>query len=269
MKKTIFITGSSSGIGKSTARYFQEKSWNVAATMRHPEKDTELKTLPNILCLQVDVTDRESIQKAIQQTRGHFGNIDVLVNNAGYTLMGPFEGATPDQIQQLYDVNVFGVMNVTREILPHFRELRRGCIINVTSLAGRIGIPFSSFYGSSKWAVEGFSEALMYESGKFNIQVKIVEPGAVRTNFAKNAVIVRTPKIQVYEEALDKRIANYRKRESGFSDPIVVAKVIYQAANDSGNQLRYIAGSDAKLMWRLRTLLPFRVFSALLKRVTG
>lgn len=265
----MFITGSSSGIGKATARYFQDKGWNVAATMRHPEQDTELQKLPNVLCLQVDVTDRDSIQKAIQQARGHFGKIDVLVNNAGYTLMGPFEGATPQQIQELYDVNVFGVMNVTREILPHFRELGNGCIINVTSLAGRIGIPFSSFYGSSKWAVEGFSESLIYELGKFNIRVKIVEPGAIRTNFAKNAVIVRTPEIQTYEEALNRRIANYRKREGRLSDPIVVAKVIYQAANDSSNRLRYIAGNDARLMWRLRTLLPFRVFSALLRRMTG
>ncbi len=240
-----------------------------AASMRSPEKDTELRNLSNVLCPGLDVTKSESIRAAVWQAIGQFGKIDVLVNNAGYTLMGPFEGAESHQIRNLYDVNVFGVMNVTREILPHFRERRSGGVINVTSLAGRIGIPFSSFYGSSKWAVEGFSESLLYELDKFNIRVKIVEPGAIRTNFAKNAVLVKTPGIRVYEEALDRRIANYRKREGRLSEPIVVAKVIYQAANDSSNRLRYVAGNDAKLMWRLRTILPFRVFSALLRRMTG
>ncbi len=191
MKKTVLITGCSSGIGKAAAFYFHEKGWNVAATMRRPDTECELTRLANLACLRLDVTETRSIQKAIRDTEERFGAIDVLVNNAAYNLTGPFEGATPDQIQALYEVNVFGVMNVTREILPYFRKKHTGMIINVSSLGGLIGMPLSSFYASAKWAVEGFSESLRFELRKLGIHVKIVEPGGVKTRFASNSIIVR------------------------------------------------------------------------------
>ena len=125
MQKTVFITGCSSGIGKATTKYFAAKGWNVAATMRNPSKETELNNLSNVKLFAVDVTDSESIKKAITDTLEAFGNIDVIVNNAGYGTVGVFEAAEKQQIQRQFDTNVFGVMNVIREILPYFREKKQ------------------------------------------------------------------------------------------------------------------------------------------------
>ncbi len=269
MKKTVLITGASSGIGKRTAIYFHEKNWNVAATMRTPENEKELKKYGNISCFKLDVTDIDSIKSAIQSIKVKFGTIDVLVNNAAYSLTGAFEGATAEQIRDLFDVDVFGVMNVTREIIPVFREKEKGVIVNVSSLGGLIGMPLSSFYASAKWAVEGFSESIRFELLKLGIKIKIVEPGAINTNFASNAIIVRKDDVPSYAETLDKRLKGYEERRDRLNDPVVVSKEIYRAATDKNDRLRYLAGSDAKTFWRIRKILPFPMFTALLKRMAG
>ena len=126
MQKTVFITGSSSGIGKASVKYFAQKGWNVAATMRDPSKEKELNTLENVKLFTLDVTNSESIQKAIADAIECFGGIDVIVNNAGYGGVGIFEAAQKEQIQRQFDTNVFGVMNVIREILPYFRKRKEG-----------------------------------------------------------------------------------------------------------------------------------------------
>ncbi len=269
MRQTVLITGSSSGIGKATAYYFHEKGWNVVATMRNPDVEQDFSHCANITCLRLDVTDIGSIRKAVTDAKERFGMINVLVNNAAYSLTGPFEGATPDQIQTLYDVDVFGVMNVTREMIPHFRETRTGTIVNVTSLGGLIGMPLSSFYSSAKWAVEGFSESLRFELQKLGIRVKIVEPGGVKTSFASNAIIVRKSDVPSYQETLEKRLRGYEKRRNQLTDPKLIAKVIFKAAEDNNNRLRYLAGNDAKVFWALRQILPFRIFTSLLRRLAG
>ena len=269
MKKTIMITGTSTGIGKATALYFIQKGWNVVATMRSPAKETQLTDYENLLCLRLDVTDINSIKTAIQKSIKHFGHIDVLVNNAAFSLTGPFEAATPEQIQNLYDIDVFGLMNVTREILPHFRKRNNGTIINISSLIGLVAMPLSSFYASAKWAVEGFSESLRFETGDLGIKIKIVEPGGVKTNFASNAIIVRKKDVPSYEKTIEKRIAGYEKRKNKLTEPVEIAKVIFTAAVDNSNRLRYVAGSDAKVMWYLRKILPFKLFSSLLKKLAG
>ncbi len=269
MHKTVLITGASSGIGKASAIYFQKMGWNVAATMRNPDREQDFRLLKNLACLHLDVTDIDSIQTAITKALELFGGIDVLINNAAYSLTGPFEAGTPDQIQALFDVDVFGVMNVTREILPYFRERQNGTIINVTSLGGLIGMPFSSFYTSAKWAVEGFSESLRFEAGKFGIRIKTVEPGGVKTRFADNAIIVRKKDVAVYEKSMEKRLAAYEKRRDKLNDPVVIAEVIYKAVKDKSNRLRYLAGKDASLFWFLRKILPFSVFTSLLSRLAS
>ncbi|MCF8395674.1 MAG: SDR family oxidoreductase [Melioribacteraceae bacterium] len=269
MKKTVMITGTSSGIGKATALYFHQKGWNVAATMRHPEKEKDLTDSDNLKILQLDVTNIESVRKAINDGIKHFGSIDVLVNNAAYNLTGCFEGGSPEQIQTLYNVDVFGVMNVTHEIIPYFRENKNGVIVNISSLGGLIGMPLGSFYASAKFAIEGFSKSVRFELNKLGIKVKLVEPGAIKTNFADNTIIVRKKDVPSYEETIEKRLAAYEKRRDKLSDPIVVAKVIYKAATDNNYRLRYLAGNDAKLFWRIRKLLPFGMFTALLKRMAG
>jgi NAD(P)-dependent dehydrogenase (short-subunit alcohol dehydrogenase family) len=159
--KTVLITGASSGIGMETALYFHERKWNVVATMRNPDKRrTPLheKGLPDLVHL--DVMDEKSIRDAVAYAVKKHGRIDVLVNNAGYAMYGLFEAATKEQAARQFETNIFGLMAVTREVLPHFRKQKDGVLINIASMGGRIGFPLYSIYNASKWAVEGFSESL-------------------------------------------------------------------------------------------------------------
>ncbi|MEO7539507.1 MAG: SDR family oxidoreductase, partial [Pyrinomonadaceae bacterium] len=171
MEKVVLITGASSGIGLHTAKLFQAKNWKVAATMREPEKAGELNKIVDIECCRLDVTDTASIKSAIEATLDRFGRIDAVVNNAGYGLLGAFEAASAEQIERQFETNVLGVMNVCREILPYFREQKRGHIVNVASIGGRMTFPASSLYNATKWAIEGFSEALQFEVEQFNIRI--------------------------------------------------------------------------------------------------
>ncbi|WP_299461553.1 SDR family oxidoreductase [uncultured Microscilla sp.] len=188
--KTVLITGSSSGIGKAAVQFFQSKGWQVAGTMRRPENETELNRLDNVKLYALDVTSNESVKTAIHQAIKDFGGIDVVVNNAGYGLAGPFETATEEQIAKQYDTNLFGVMRVTREVLPHFRARKAGRFVNITSIGGLIALPFNSLYHGTKWALEGFTESLRFELEPFNIKVRLVEPGGVKTDFAGRSLVM-------------------------------------------------------------------------------
>ena len=184
MNKTVLITGTSSGFGASAANFFAGKGWKVIATMRDTVKTPDFSNSENIFVTRLDVEDPASIHLAIEAGIERFGKIDVLVNNAGYGLFGIFEGADPKAIQNQFAVNVFGAMDVTRAILPHFRENKSGVIINISSGAGAIGFPMASIYSSSKFALEGWSEGLRYELASLGIQVKVIEPGgAPQTGF--------------------------------------------------------------------------------------
>lgn len=154
--KTIFITGASSGIGRTTAKHFAERGWNVVATMRSPEQESELITLDNVLVLQLDVEKSDTIQSALAEAIKRFGKIDVLLNNAGYGTMGLIEVATDEQIRRQFEVNVFGLISMTKAILPHFRSNQDGLLINISSMGGKVTFPTMSLYHSTKFAVEGF-----------------------------------------------------------------------------------------------------------------
>jgi NAD(P)-dependent dehydrogenase (short-subunit alcohol dehydrogenase family) len=247
MEKVILITGTSSGIGKAAVRYFAGRNWKVIASMRSPEKEMELTQLDNVWVQQLDVEDPASIETAIQKGIAHFGHIDVLVNNAGYGQMGIFEAMTPRQISRQFDVNVFGVMHTTRAILPHFRERKSGLILNVSSGAGKFTLPTLSLYAASKFALEGFSEALSHELFPLNIQVKIVEPGGTETNFSKVgnaefAVDAALPEYQPFLEAAGKLFQDLRN--AGLVSAEDVAAVIYSAVTDGKDTLRYVIGND-------------------------
>ena len=191
MTSTVLITGCSTGFGEATARLFASRGWNVVATMRRPEAGAGLAALgDNVLVARLDVQDPASIDAAVAQAIARFGRIDVLVNNAGFGLFGVFEAAPRDKIREQFDVNVFGVMDVTRALLPHFRANRAGTIINISSGAGIFTLPMISLYCASKFALEGFSEALSYELASLGIAVKIVEPGGVtKTSFGERSAV--------------------------------------------------------------------------------
>lgn len=252
MKKTVLITGASSGIGKAATRLFHANGWNVIATMRNPEKETELSELVDVLVTRLDVQDRGSINAAIKAGVEKFGRIDVLVNNAGYGQNGIFEATSREKIQQQFDVNVFGVMDVTRAILPHFRSNKAGLIINVSSGAGLFTLPTLSIYCASKFALEGFTEALSYELLALGIGVKSVVPhgGVAETSFRDRAGAdfavdpVGLPDYNQFLQAAQRSFgAMVAAKMMTSSD---VAKVIHEAATDGKDQLRYLVGDDAR-----------------------
>jgi NAD(P)-dependent dehydrogenase (short-subunit alcohol dehydrogenase family) len=266
MANTVFITGTSSGIGRATVQYFFQKGWNVAATMRTPEKDTQLQHLPGVRLFRLDVLDEESIHKALQSAIEAFGGIDVVVNNAGYGAVGVFEAATKEQIQKQFDTNVFGVMNVTRAVLPYFRQKRGGVIVNITSMGGRITFPVYSIYHATKWAVEGFAESLQYELKPFNIKIKNVEPGVIKTDFYdRSQDLLQKEGLHDYDTYVDAILANVKESNRTAPGPEVVAKTIYKAATDNSYRLRYLTGNlQTKVVMLLRNLLPLSWFRGLI-----
>jgi NAD(P)-dependent dehydrogenase (short-subunit alcohol dehydrogenase family) len=247
MTKTILITGASSGFGRETAKIFQQQGWNVVATMRSPENEQGLNGLENVLVIRLDVQDAASIQNAIKETLLRFGSIDILLNNAGFGLMGVFESATPEQIQKQYAVNVFGLMDVTRAVLPQMRQQGSGTIINISSFGGQVGLPFGSLYNSSKFAVEGFSESLSHEVSQFGIVVKVIEPGGVDTNF-RNGIEMIKNEIPEYNPILGNFFGRYAGATAHLpkATPTDVAQVIYEAGTDDKAQLRYVVGEDSQ-----------------------
>lgn len=266
MEKVILITGASTGIGKETAKLFQAKNWKVVATMRSPEKDEELRNIVDLAVIRLDVTDSDSIKSAIAETLKKFGRIDAVVNNAGYGLAGPFEATTPEQIARQFDVNVFGLMNVCREIIPYFREQKRGTIVNIASLGGRTAFPFYSLYNSAKWAVEGFSEALQYELEPFNIRVKLIEPGPIKTDFySRSEDIARADDLHVYDHYFEKAHASMKKSGETAPDGSVVAQTIYDAVTDGSKHLRY--GVNTKGLLAMKAILPEAAYRKLVKMI--
>jgi len=246
MSKTILITGASSGIGKTTAKHFQGQGWNVIATMRSPEKETELTALDNVLVAKVDVLDHDTIEAAVEAGIETFGKIDVLLNNAGYGAYGLLEATPIEKIRRQFDVNVIGLFATTRAVLPHFRANRDGVIVNISSIGGQTTFPLGSLYHGSKFAVEGLSEALSFEMDAIGVKVKIVEPGMIRTDFGGRSLDFNNDESMTeYQDVVGKLFAAMEPLAAGGSEPEVVAEVIYEAATDGTDRLRYTAGDDA------------------------
>ncbi|NDJ75249.1 MAG: SDR family oxidoreductase [Chloroflexi bacterium] len=250
--KAIVITGSSSGIGKAAAKLFAAQGWQVAATLRKPENETELTEIDKIKLYRLDVTDPASIDNAAVPILNDFEVIDVVLNNAGYGLVGPFEASTPAQIRRQFDTNVFGLMEVTRAFLPHCRANQAGILINVSSLGGCITYPFTSLYHSTKWAIEGFSESLAFELGELGIQVKLIEPGAVATDFGGRSMEFAMPnELPDYGPAAQKFMAAQVNSDRVPATAEQIAEGIYEAATDGKTQLPYPLG-DAAETYRMR-----------------
>lgn len=244
--KTVLITGTSSGIGRAAVLKFNNEGWNVIATMREPSKETELNQLNNTLVVTLDVQKPETISQAIIAGINKFGQIDAVVNNAGAAIFGVFELATEDQVNKIFDTNVFGPMRVLRAILPYFRAQRSGTIINITSQGGRITFPTCSIYHATKFSLEGLTEAIAYELIPFGIRTKIVEPGSTATGFV-GAAEVTAGEIPEYEEFINIGLGNWAKHDTMTSQPEEIAATIFIAATDDNDQLRYKAGRDTEL----------------------
>ncbi|MEQ8424782.1 MAG: SDR family oxidoreductase, partial [Cyclobacteriaceae bacterium] len=254
MNKTVLITGASSGIGKMTAIYFHEMGWNVAASMRSPEKEKDLVEFEKIKCIALDVLDQKTIESSISKTIEAFGGIDVLVNCAGFDLVGPFESTQPEKIKAQFDTNVFGAMNVIRAVLPHFRSRHHGVIINLTLGEGRLSLPLNSVHHASKAALQGFSEGLQLELRPFDIKIKTVEPTAVTTDFYGRSQDVADSRDQsTYREYVDLTMPNLQFLGVTGIEPGVVAAKIYKAATDSSWRLRYPIGSGASILYWLKS----------------
>ncbi len=269
MKNTVLITGASSGFGKAAAKLFHTNGWNVIATMRSPEKETDLSTLSNVFVTKLDVTDKLSIQKAVAAGIEKFGKIDVLVNNAGYGALGALEAATEEQVKQQFDVNFFGLIAVTKAVLPGMRKQKSGIIINVSSVGGRITFPFSSLYHATKFAVEGLTESMQYELNPLGISLKIVEPGGYKTEFAgRSMTLLKADGLDDYNQAFDKFVTmiDHWPMSENLGE---VADVIYEAATDGTEKLRYPVGHDAVHLIQTRQQMDDVDFKKMMSAQTG
>lgn len=260
------VTGSSSGIGFETSLLLARSGFYTYATMRNLSKSKEILDITKkehlpLRVLPLDVTDEESTRQAIDMVMYEQNRIDILVNNAGYSLVGALEQLSMDEIREEFETNFFGIIKLIRKVLPIMRKQRSGRIINVSSLAGRIGLPLVSAYVSSKFALEGLSESLKYEVQDFGINVILIEPGVIKTNFIKNLKIgkrvitsengnVNTSSADLpYAEITQKRISAFKPRFEKGSSPKEVADTILEAVTSNKPKFRYIVGQDAfKLM---------------------
>ncbi len=257
-RQIALVTGCSSGIGFETSLLLARNGVYTYATMRKLSKSVDIlnhakkESLP-LETLGLDVTNEKSISKAIEKIINEQGRIDILVNNAGYSLLGPLEELQIDEIKEEFETNFFGVIRLIQSVLPTMRKQRYGRIINISSVAGRIGFPLSSAYVSSKFALEGLTESLRYEVQNFGIHAILIEPGVIKTNFAinlrvgKDVIVLQDTKdiSSPYAEVTEKRVSALRPRiEKGLS-PTKVAKVILDAAMSDNPEARYLVGQDA------------------------
>jgi NAD(P)-dependent dehydrogenase (short-subunit alcohol dehydrogenase family) len=265
MSKTIFVTGASTGLGRATAILFAQHGWKVIATMRKPEQERELGTMAGIQLLPLDVTDLAQIEEAARRALA-MGRVDVVFNNAGYGLFGPFEAATDEQLQRQLDTNLLGVMRVTKAFIPSFRERREGIFIATSSIGGHFTFPFNSPYHATKWALEGWSESLAFELGQFGIRVKTVAPGGIKTDFVtRSLVLTEHPAYAKLVERVLSVITD-PKRTQRQSSAEHIAEVVYVAATDGKSKVGYLAGSDAKLIYWMRAIIGVEGSRKLIRR---
>lgn len=252
-QKVSVVTGSSSGVGYETALILARNGFLTYATMRNTEKGESLNSISKkenlpIKILQLDVTDESSVNTAIKTIYDESGQIDVLINNAGYGLVGAFEDVSMEEIKSQFETNYFGLIRVTQAVLPIMRNQNSGKIVNISSGAGRFGYPTGSIYVSTKFAVEGLSESIAYEVEPFGVKMILVEPGVIRTNFFNASTITKkslnpdSPYFKMFQ-SMGSGISEML--ENG-STPELIAKTVFDAVTSDNPKIRYPAGNDVK-----------------------
>lgn len=272
-RQVVLITGCSSGIGRATALEAAARGHNVFATARDESSISDLSSVDRIRTLRVDVTEPDSITAAVRTVVGEAGRLDALVNNAGYGQYGAVEEVSPDEWRAQYEVNVFGAVAMIRATLPAMREAGGGTIVNVSSVGGKISIPFAAPYCSSKHALEAISDALRIEVAPFGVRVVIVEPGPIGSQFAARAManverFLRGPGpyASIYghaEQAMNTDFA------AGMLPPERVARVIVRAIESSWPKTRYKITTMAKTLIPLKRMMPDRMIDHEMRRKLG
>jgi len=273
-QKVAIVTGSSRGVGQETSLSFARNKFITYATMRNTQKGSFLKSIRenenlDLHIIRLDVTDEKSISDAVQTILDEQGRIDILVNNAAYALTGAFEDLSMEEIQKQYATNVFGLIRTTRSVLPVMRKQGSGTIVNISSGAGRFGYPTGSAYVSTKFAIEGLSEALSFELEAFGIRVILVEPGIIKSNHVESIVLAEKSKDpnSIYAPLM-KYVKSVIEEMSKFgTDPQSVAKVIYNAAITDNPKLRYLAGNDVKQLIKTKESMSDEEFHNALKQL--
>jgi len=258
------VTGSSSGIGFETSLLLAKNGFFTYATMRDLDKSSKIIDLKQkeklpLEVLKLDVTDDKSVKEAIEKIANEQGTVNVLVNNAGYALVGPLEELSIQEFKEQFETNVFGAIRVTQAVLPIMRKQRQGTIVNISSIAGRIGFPLTSAYVSSKFALEGLSESMAYELDQFGTKVILIEPGVIKTNFDNNLKIGKkvsttNDRNSPYADITEKRIAGFKPRFENGIPAIEVAKLILKTITSKNvpSESRYLVGNDAFKLLEIR-----------------
>jgi len=257
--KTILITGASGGLGQASVQLFHSKGWKVIATMRTPGKVKDFDHLDNVTVLPLDITNPDQIRETAARAIA-MGPIDVVLNNAAFGAVGPMEGVTDEQLVNQVNTNLLGAIRVTQAFIPHFREKRSGLFINITSIAGLVTFPFASTYHATKFGLEGWSEGISYELARFGIGVKTIAPGYIRTNFGAHMDVSVAEPYQPLMEKFMQTVTRLMDPTTMGSTPEQVAEVVYEAATDGKNQVRYVAGDDAKALYARRNEIGNEAF---------
>lgn len=266
MQKVALVTGSSSGIGFETSLALARDGYHTYASMRDTKKSKPLLELAKkesqpISVIELDVDKPDSIKSAIKQIVSEKQRIDVLVNNAGYGIFGCLEDLTIEEIKEQFETNFFSIIRMIQEVAPIMRSQKSGSIVNVSSVAGRIGFPASPAYISSKFALEGLSESLRYELSPFGINIIIIEPGVIKTNFFSSMKMPKTPKPDSpYRDITQKVVSGVKMMAEMGTEPVEVANTIVKALKEKNPLPRYSVGNDAAMFLeakRMKTDIEF------------
>lgn len=263
-KKVVLITGASSGFGKFTAKDLIKRGYIVYGAARRVEQMQDLIDAGGH-AIKMDVTNDESVKAGVGRIIDEQGRIDVLVNNAGYGSYGFVETADLEQMKKMYEVNVWGLVRVSQQVLPHMRERKQGRVINISSLAGKMSMAFLGFYASSKFAVEAISDALRQEVGRFGIDVSVIEPGAFQTGFEDKVLdeLKDAAPGEVYQPIVDSFIPNLRDIYSKAPTPEPVVEAIVSGIESSKPKTRYLVGTDATMGQFMNRILGDRTVDSL------